>query len=438
MQSHAVEVSVSPPTTAGMRLPYARLPSPARPAQMQAPSSAGSRQEPQSATEPLPRIGREPAADAAAEQAVLVQGGLQRQAGPAGGAEPEQDTAGGTAVEHLKPFGQGPRVHGPGTAADSVEAVVLAGRRKLAEADALETAPLQAGRGLTAQRGGAEVHAALEGARHAGKGGINQSKAPPAFWKSMTGLFAAPASQAAAPLDPQGSPNKDEDPARAADSASLDDSIAAQGDTVHSAQPRSPHLCEHESALQPEPTIIPQSSHAPPPTCLARLSAPSVKPAPQQPVAAASPGGRAAVSPAGTSEDSKAGGMLSEAELLQSPERMEAVRPAIAVTSPFALAALQAHCGLDSRTAAAIEAAVMSPKRGTAAQRPAAQGRGPPPMSAASALEGLQAELAKGGLPSSASPAPEDLESLGRPVVKSPTPGEILPSALCHLRIEFC
>lgn len=329
-------------------------------------------------------------------------------------------------------------MHGPQTAPGSITAVALTRQGSLAEADAPEAAPLQAGRGLTAQKGGAEVHAALKGASDGSQKGSNQSKATPAFWKSMAGLFAAPDSKAVAQLEPQKSPGRDEDPATVSAGSSSDASISAQGNTVHSAQPCPPPLVESEAVLHPEPTVVPQRSHAPPPARLVTLSAPSDEHAPEQPVTAAPPGGLTAVSPAGSSESRGAVGMLSEAEEVRSPERMGAVRPPIALSSPFALAALQAHSCLDSRTVAAIEAAVMSPKRGPVAQRQGAKGRGPPPMSAASALEGLQAELARGDLPSPVFPAPEDLESLGRPTVKAPTPGEVPPATLCHICALIC
>ena len=124
---------------------------------------------------------------------------------------------------------------------------------------------------------------------------------------------------------------------------------------------------------------------------------------------------------------------LSEAEEARSPERMGINRPPVLITSPFALAALQAQGGVDPKTEEAVKVAVMSQKGSPMTQPQVSRGRGPPPRSAASALEGLQAELAKGGLPSAASAAPGDLESLGRPTAKAASPGQPPPAMLPHL-----
>ena len=442
VQSHAVEVSPSPATTAGTQSPDSRLPSPARPAQPQVPNSLGPGQDLQSGTTTTPRIGREPAADAKvtdapAEQAVALQA-CSDGAGPDGGAEPESETSGVNAAEHSRDVSRGAGAQEAKIASGTVTADAPAEQRTLTEADDSKAAFLQASGRQTAQMAGVEVHNAQEEAGLAKERGDYQSKAaPPAFWKSISGLFAASGAGGSPQPPRQERPSKKE-PAVTAATAMPCTPISAQGVTLDSAQLHPPRLCEDEPTRQPEPTLMPQRPQPPNPPRLVATLAPSGETAPEPATAAAHAGSLAAVPEAPPAEalgSCDAMLALSEAEEVRSPERMGANRPPIVVTSPFAVAALQAQCGLDPKTAEAIEAAIMSPKKGLIAHRQAAQGRGLQPMSAASALEGLQAELAEGDLPSPGSPTPEDLCLLGRPPAKLPSLGAP-PTSQTFLRID--
>ena len=323
-----------------------------------------------------------------------------------------------------------------------------AGQQSLTETGASEAAPLQADSRQAAQKEGAEVDSAQEADIPASQRESVQRKQAPAFWKSMSGLFAAPKASA---QPSQESSSHDVGPADMVTSVVSGTSAIAEGKQLHSTQPQAQILCEAKPVRQSESPVTAERPQAPSAFDAVSVVGPSAESASQQVAAAAhagsltiaaevplapqpmtdatQAGGTTAVHeapPAVMSESHSAVRMLSEAEEVRSPERMGISRPPMVVTSPFAVAALQAHCGLDAKTAEAIEAAVMSPKRAPIAQRQPATGRGPSPMSAASALEGLQAELAKGDLPASpASPAPADLELLGRPAVKSPTLGEV-------------
>ena len=322
-------------------------------------------------------------------------------------------------------------------------------QQSLPEIGASEAAPVQAGSRQAAQKGDTEVEPAREEASHASQRDSGPSKQAPAFWKSMSGLFAAPKASAQPSRE---SSSYDEDPAGKVTSVVSDTSGIAQAKPQYPTQPQPQRLCEDEPVRQSESTVMAERPQSPSTSEALTAPGPSAKSA-SQPVTAAAHAGSLTASAevslapqlmkdatragsptaeveapcAETAESHREVRMLSEAEEVRLPERMGISRPPMVVTSPFAVAALQAHCGLDAKTAEAIEAAVMSPKRGPMAQHQPVTGRGSAPMNAASALEGLQAELAKGDLPASpASPAPEDLELLGRPAVKSPTPGEVL------------
>ena len=442
VQSHAVEVSPSPATTAGTQSPASRLPSPARPAQLQVLSSPGPEHDPQSGSMTAPRIGRELAANAAladapAEQAVAVQAYTDG-AGQNDAPGPDLETSEGHAVERSGDVSQGSGGQEPAAAQPGeVTADAPGEHRTLTEAGDVEAASLQASGRQTAHKGGVKDHAPETEAGLASERETSQIKAaPPAFWKSMSGLFAAPGARASSQPLAQESPSNVEEPTDSAAGALPGTSTSALGEASTSALLHPQRLRKDEPTRQPEPRKAPVRPQAPDPSCLAVTSAPSGEPAPELEAAAAHAGSLSAAPeapPADTSGSCVAVLTLSEAEEVRSPERMGANRPPIMVTSPFAVAALQAQCGLDPRTANAIEAAVMSPKKSLTTQ--AAQGRGLQPMSAASALEGLQAQLAKGDLPGPGSPAPEDLCFLGRPPAKSPSLGAP-PTSQTFLRID--
>ena len=441
VQSHAVEVSPSPATTADTQSPDSRLPSPARPAQPLWLKSPGSGQDLQTDIEALPRIGGDSAADAPTQQAPVSQVPSDV-AGPAGYAKPEPQTPGSIGVAQHQAISQEPGTQEAATADKMAVAEASGGQQSLAETGA---APLQADSRQAAQKEGAEVDPAQEEASHVSQQEGGQSKQAPAFWKSMSGL--SPAPEASVQPSQEGL-SHDKDLADKMTSPVTGTSVIGEGELMHTTQLQPQQLCEDEPRRQSESTVTAERPQAPetsgalsasglsaesppqPATAAAHAgsltAAAEVSPAPQSTAHAIQGGSLTAVPPAKISKSHSAVRILSEAEEVRSPERMGVSRPPIVVTSPFAVAALQAHCGLDAKTAEAIEAAVMSPKRGPVAQRLPATGRGPPPVSAASALEGLQAELAKGDpLASPASPALADLETLGRPAVKSPTLGEV-------------
>lgn len=80
---------------------------------------------------------------------------------------------------------------------------------------------------------------------------------------------------------------------------------------------------------------------------------------------------------------------FSEAEEVRSPERMGVSRPPSLVTSPFAMAVMQAHVGSDPKTADAFKAAIQNPTKHSASMQCAAERKAAAPTSVASALHAL-------------------------------------------------
>ena len=113
----------------------------------------------------------------------------------------------------------------------------------------------------------------------------------------------------------------------------------------------------------------------------------------------------------------------SEAQEVVSPERMGGGRALAPPASPFALAALQAHCGADALTVRALEAAILQSERSPNAALRGARRLGTiregevavEPMSALDAL-------ALGGLPSPATPSGVQALAHERPVAAALPP----------------
>ena len=113
----------------------------------------------------------------------------------------------------------------------------------------------------------------------------------------------------------------------------------------------------------------------------------------------------------------------SEAQEVVSPERMGSSRALTPPASPFALAALQAHCGADALTVRALEAAILQSERSPNAalrggRRLGTIREGEVAVEPVSALDAL----ALGGLPSPATPSGMQALSLERPVAAALPP----------------
>ena len=129
----------------------------------------------------------------------------------------------------------------------------------------------------------------------------------------------------------------------------------------------------------------------------------------------------------------------SEAQEVVSPERMGSGRAIAPPASPFALAALQAHCGADALTVRALEAAILQSERSPAAALRGARRlgtirEGEVAVEPVSALDAL----ALGDLPSPATPSSmQALSQVGSVAGALPPAGAQPKSECCSACTTF-
>lgn len=203
VQSHAVVISPSPATTAGTQSPESSLPSPVRTTQSQALDSSGSQEDQQSSVAMLPRIAGsagyasavpEPSVQAATLQAPLDLGAEDsQQSRIAPVLRDDQGPAADRFVEYVIP-------------AEALQPLVPTRlRHQTDHPSSLAQVP---GTGSETATGASTADA--ESASHGSTSATEQPKAPPAFWKSMAGLYTPPESQTAAPQGVQQAPHGEE------------------------------------------------------------------------------------------------------------------------------------------------------------------------------------------------------------------------------------
>lgn len=446
MQSHAVEVSPwGSEATTGTLSPDSRLVSPARVAQLQAPAGMRPQQAamPPSGLAPLPRIGARDAEAAPAE----ADPGKASASSEEASAEAGATAASATLEEAAAALQAKERTASPAVSTDAPTAIAECTKSREGEAETgplgslatdvqaagtpaksaydVAAAPSGAATSKAAPMGSSEQDSARQSVQkdapqtsadmsaaitaEVSPGRDEQQKPPAAFWKSMAGLF-----RASSPQVPAGSPRSDTQtgvPAAERHSDSAASAPPAPGDSgpdvlsTAQTQPEAPYAEDLPSQAESELPL----QEAPAPSSPVHTAAPSpaTEPAPQ-PEAAKSAAESSEAEPGLSVKATGSPGQVlgfSEAEEVVSPERMGRSRPPALITSPFAVAALQAHCsGSDPRTAQAIEAAILLPEAGRFAgqpgRRPGPGGRIEGQLGAASALDAL----AQGGLPSLGSP----------------------------------
>ena len=131
---------------------------------------------------------------------------------------------------------------------------------------------------------------------------------------------------------------------------------------------------------------------------------------------------------------------FSEAQEVVSPQRMGSGAAIAPPALPFAIAALQAHCGADALTVQALEAAILQSERSPGAalrggRRLGTIREGEVAVEPVSALDAL----ARGGLPSPASPLGTQALSHGRPVAGAlPPTGAQIPALTAAVPAPPC